>query len=77
MTAASDHQPLPHQFTVSHPAGVACTCGEDFVVGMFQPWTRTGKPSKRQLKTMKHCWEAHRQHWSVATSMAGEAGSLS
>jgi hypothetical protein len=67
MTLFTDtHQPRPYGDAAGINSGVLCTCGEDFKIGRSMPDTPKGKPSRRKLKTMKHCWDAYREHWAAA-----------
>ena len=58
------HQPIPYGDVAGMRSGVRCRCGEDFYIGREFPDTPHGKPSRRRLKTMKHCWEAYRLHYA-------------
>jgi hypothetical protein len=44
--------------------GVRCGCGEDFAIGRSMPDTPKGKPSRRKLTKMIHCWDAYREHYA-------------
>ena len=70
----SDHIPSPFG-QVPDGGGVRCSCGTVFQIGDEHPWTRKGKPSKRTLRKMTHCWEQFRLHY--AREVCGERqGSL-
>lgn len=60
------HEPRPHAEVEG--GGVRCSCGEDFTIGRPAPDTSSRKPSRKQLSTMAHCWEAYRAHWSACQS---------
>ena len=57
------HQPRPYG-NIPDGGGVRCTCGEDFAIGRSMPDTAKGKPSRRKLEIMKHCWDAYRLHYA-------------
>lgn len=57
------HTPTPYG-TAPGGGGVRCRCGEDFNIGRSMPDTKKGKPSRRKLKVMEHCWQAYREHYA-------------
>jgi hypothetical protein len=59
------HQPRPYGDIAGIDSGVRCGCGEDFKIGRSMPDTPRGKPSRRKLRIMKHCWDAYREHWTT------------
>jgi hypothetical protein len=58
----SHHEPTPYALEDTFSGGVRCSCGEDFSLGRPFPDTPAGKPSRRKLRTMTHCWDAWRVH---------------
>jgi hypothetical protein len=63
----TDHEPTPFFGTgvaIAGGAGVRCSCGAVFTIGDSRADTPKGNPSRRRLATMKHCWDAYREHWA-------------
>ena len=58
-----DHVGTPYQADTHARFGVRCSCGLPFEQGDTFPWTAAGKPSRKQIRTMKLAWTAYRIHW--------------
>ncbi len=65
MSLTSDlHVPTPYGDVAGIRSGVRCRCGEDYFIGREFADTPKGKPSRRKLRIMKHCWDAYREHYA-------------